>query len=284
MKAIFKTNNFRTRLKIILNKLCVIEVNKIKIPRGNSGVILAHEKLKYLPIDYDIDGNNIILKYKEYNLVTSALDESFIMTIEESFLNDEYQLEELDLTDKVVLDIGANIGDTAIKFINNGAKKVYALEPMLRPYNYLKMNVKNNNLIDKIVTFNYGIGNTTGVLKIPIRKNASGGNSIYYRKENSLKKVYDIYEEVKVINIDNLSSIITDKIDILKIDCEGCEYNIFSDYETIRKINPELILVEYHSGSEQILNYFKNYGGYDIEVIYEKNNKLGLLKFIRIND
>ena len=48
------------------------------------------------------------------------------------FLYEEYQT--LPVKDRIVIDIGGSIGDTAIYFALKGAKKVIALEPFLLNY------------------------------------------------------------------------------------------------------------------------------------------------------
>lgn len=48
------------------------------------------------------------------------------------FLEDEYGY--FDLKDRLVVDVGANIGDSTIYFAKNGARKVIALEPIKKNY------------------------------------------------------------------------------------------------------------------------------------------------------
>ena len=50
----------------------------------------------------------------------------------------------------LVIDIGANIGDTAIYFCLNNAKHVIALEPFPFSYKYALLNITSNNMNDKI--------------------------------------------------------------------------------------------------------------------------------------
>ena len=51
------------------------------------------------------------------------------LDIVEEYEKDEYELKSWNLKDKVILDVGANIGDSALKFFSHGAKKVISLEP-----------------------------------------------------------------------------------------------------------------------------------------------------------
>ena len=52
--------------------------------------------------------------------------------------------------DKVVFDIGANVGNTTICFTLRGAKKVIAFEPFPKIFEQAKKNVEENGLQNKI--------------------------------------------------------------------------------------------------------------------------------------
>lgn len=55
---------------------------------------------------------------------------------------------------KTVIDIGANIGDSAIYFCLNNAERVIALEPFPFSYKYAAMNVTANKMNNKIEILN----------------------------------------------------------------------------------------------------------------------------------
>jgi len=64
----------------------------------------------------------------------------------------------LNVVNKVVVDIGANIGDTAIFFFLHGAKSVIALEPIPKFYELARRNLSNNCSNAKIVLLNRAAG------------------------------------------------------------------------------------------------------------------------------
>ena len=64
------------------------------------------------------------------------------------FVKNDYG--KLKVSEKWVVDIGSNIGDSAIYFVTNGAKKVLGIEPFPKSYELATKNVKENNLQDKI--------------------------------------------------------------------------------------------------------------------------------------
>lgn len=72
------------------------------------------------------------------------------------FIEEEYR--NLNVKDKVVIDIGANNGDSAIYFALNGARRVIALEPYPHAFFLAERNIMENGLADKIIIVNEGMG------------------------------------------------------------------------------------------------------------------------------
>ena len=72
----------------------------------------------------------------------------------------------LDVNNKIVVDIGANIGDSAIYFAVKGAKKVIALEPFPKNFELAKKNIELNNLTDKIELIQAGCSSKSGTMTI----------------------------------------------------------------------------------------------------------------------
>lgn len=73
---------------------------------------------------------------------------------------------EIDYNGMTVLDIGANIADSAIYFALNGAKRVVALEPFPVTYDFALRNVEANGFVDKITIINGGIGKVNEKISI----------------------------------------------------------------------------------------------------------------------
>ena len=68
----------------------------------------------------------------------------------------------MEVKNKIVLDIGANVGDSSILFSRLGAKKVIALEPQIEFFNMCKKNIELNNLEQKIEILNAGLDDKQG--------------------------------------------------------------------------------------------------------------------------
>jgi len=148
----------------------------------------------------------------------------------------------LKVKNKNVLDIGAFVGDSPIYFVLKGAKKVYAIEPHPDAYKEMLANIRLNSMKNKIIPINMGINYEKDYIIIPKGKiNIEG--SLFKPKGNGIKipagKLSDIIDKY---NID---------AQVLKMDCEGCEYNIIlKDYDTIKEFDE--IGFEYHAYNTKI--------------------------------
>ena len=183
---------------------------------------------------------NEILEIKKINLFDGLLFSGHqygdILAV---FFEKDYEF--LNVRNKIVIDIGANIGDTAIYFILMGAKKVIGLEPSQEIFKHAEKNLKLNNLSSQINLFLAGCSNSKTSIELDyaeqISKNIENSKII----SNDIKKIPTLSLE------DIITDYTNDKL-ILKIDCEGCEYdNILNTSDHILK-KFDQIQIEYHSG------------------------------------
>ncbi len=146
-----------------------------------------------------------------------------------------------DVKDREVVDIGANIGDSAIWFAINGAKHVYAFEPLPNVYSVAVENIKLNNLEDRITFFNAAVGLKDGEVLVPSSVNIekSGTYSINYQGD----------VKVPVYSIERIRRMIKDPY-LLKMDCEGCEAEIIMNFD----MDFEKIIFEAHQRISKIPN------------------------------
>jgi len=157
------------------------------------------------------------------------------------FIREDYKF--LNVKDKNILDIGAFVGDSSIYFILKGAKKVYAIEPHPDAYKEMIENIKLNNMENKIIPINMGINYEKDYITINTKDVVHVAFSLFNSNNNGIKipagKLSDIIEKY---NID---------AQVLKMDCEGCEYDIIlKDYDTIKEFDE--IEFEYHAYNTKI--------------------------------
>jgi len=174
------------------------------------------------------------------------IKEIFIDRIYEKF----FEVEEGD----IVLDIGSSVGPFAYSILNKKPKHIYCLEPSDSEFKTINKNLCGYPVtpIKKAISFNDD--------KIFIKElYGEDGGSVDGISFKTLLKDYNL-----------------DKIDFLKIDCEGGEYDVFTfEYLNFLKIIPK-IAGEWHLGTfeekilfrtfrDQILPQFKHYEVYSID-------------------
>ena len=119
-----------------------------------------------------------------------------------------------------VVDVGANIGTFAIfsaKRASGG--KVYAIEPEFKNYHRLVENIRENDLRN-VVPIRVAIAGKSGT--VAIRRAQSGTNTI---APESTSRFYDVCEAFKLEELMNYLGV--RQIDLLKIDIEGTEFQVF---------------------------------------------------------
>lgn len=157
--------------------------------------------------------------------------------------NEEYR--NLDVKRKIVIDIGAYIGDSAIYFAINGAKEVIAYEPYPKTCRVTALNTKGYKCVRVI---NNAVTGKNGALML--NADYSGGSDLSHTGGARVASI-------------SLSSIVERyrlRDAILKIDCEGSEYEILcnSSRKTLRAFKQ--IELEYHYGKERLIKSLTNAG------------------------
>ncbi len=185
----------------------------------------------------------------------------------------------LNVKNKAVIDVGANIGDSSIYFVLMGAKKVISIEPERDAYNAGVKNITLNGVEDRIVFINaalsYKDGITWGEIDKGIGakfKQSNGGYMFRTVTIDSLIKDYDIKGNDWV----------------LKLDCEGCEYDslLSTSYESLRSFAE--IILEFHNGPFLILKKLESSGfrvynikAGNLETRFAPKEKFGLMLAVR---
>jgi FkbM family methyltransferase len=173
----------------------------------------------------------------------------------------------------IVIDIGANIGVFALYAARCKAKKVYAFEPNSESYQLLLRNIELNNLPETILAFQSAIYKNDGE-KVAFPRSGSMYSAI----------IQDInhqdYEWVDTITLNRIAGQICqtgETIDLVKLDCEGAEYDALfacSD-ETFKKI--QAIKLEYHKGALDVLTSLLQTQGFQVTKLMVENEQLGNL-------
>ncbi len=144
---------------------------------------------------------------------------------------------------KRVLDIGAFIGDTPILFVKRyKAKQVIAYEPHPLYYSILTKNIKLNDVEDKVIPINKAIMDIRTKAHI---EDAGSSSRIIPSKEGSIT--------CETLN----DALLTWNVNVVKMDCEGCEHKVIPTTSPRLLNNLEALIVEIHGKPNKIIQYIE---------------------------
>jgi FkbM family methyltransferase len=171
------------------------------------------------------------------NKITLRPNSSDVTTFKHIFAHDDYNYT-LDQEPKIIIDAGANIGLASIYFTNKySSARIIAIE--LSPSNFQVL-AKNTDLYKNIEAINAGLWPTNQTLKFK----EEGFSPWGYKVNNKLEGNSISIDSITIPDI--IEKFNLNIIDLLKIDIEGAEVELFSEnYETwLPKV--KYIMVEFH--------------------------------------
>jgi FkbM family methyltransferase len=204
---------------------------------GASGVIAA--------IKRKLGSSNDLIKVEMKEIKSPfylRLQTSDIPTFDQIFIHKEYDFD-TKKSPNVIIDAGANIGLAAIYFTNKYPDaKIIALEPEKSNFELLKKNVSPYS---KVIPVQAALWNKNE--EINLVDPGLGKWGFMTETKNSQEDSEDnVCHTVEAMTVDKLiQSYNLEKIDILKIDIEGAEKEVFSDPSSwIEKVDS--IIIELH--------------------------------------
>ena len=203
------------------------------------------------------DSEKIIFRNDTRTLRFGSYD--VVRALAESFLD----YKDLNVKDRFVIDVGAFLGDSMFYFWSQGAKKILAFEPFKNFYEIGNINILLNNLSNEIHLFNVGMGD---------RINEYDSNKDSASQKNLLPFV-EMKTLIEKYNRENLPV-------VLKMDCEGCEYQVFRDeggIKSLKSLGVVEFIMEYHAGD--VSNLIKNLEKENFSVFLKtkKSENIGIL-------
>ncbi|MFH1832353.1 MAG: FkbM family methyltransferase [bacterium] len=180
--------------------------------------------------------------------------------VNEIFIHKIYAFESQN-KEPFIIDAGSNIGISILFF-----KKMYpdakiiGFEPSKTNFELLGKNIKNNN-ITQVQVFKKALAyKENGEIKL---YNPGSTSGTVCQSQNGKTENYEI------VPITRLSNYINQDVDLLKIDIEGAEYDVFQDLfdqDKLKFINK--IIMEYHAPLSKLAQLFDifNKAGFSFEI------------------
>lgn len=192
------------------------------------------------------DGTRFIIRPFTYD--RCIIDEIFISKVYTS--NPTFRIKSGD----IVVDIGAHIGVFTI-FATKQAKdvKVYSYEPLPGNFKLLKANVRLNKLGHRVKMFQLAVADKKG--SSPLYIGDSGLSSLNSEREECI-----VVETIRLEDVFDSNNL--DRIDFLKVDAEGAEWNIFASTSKGYLTNIRKIALECHCPEHKtrLVQLFENLG------------------------
>jgi hypothetical protein len=208
-------NFFSVIVHILRNKYPIKLINR----NGDHTILNDYQEVYNSLMEVDVDAEHDLAYFDGLSFHGGKTNGDIVNI----FKKNEYSF--LPVTENEVIDIGANIGDSSIYFASRGAKMVVAVEPDRISYDYAVKNAAINGY--------------SNIIKLIF---AACGP-----KDNFVSK-----NELEFLTLKNLIKKYCSCPKILKVDCEGCEYDLIlnASFDDLSKFSH--IQIEYHFGYQNL--------------------------------
>ena len=207
----------------------------------------------------NIDGSNITCRLKS-GFDLGHLDEIWVNQVYGSYFRKMN-----------IIDIGASNGDSSIFFAKRGAKRVIAFEPDKKSFALASENIKDSS-VEEIVSIHYmAVSTYTGQTKLYVYGKNPNGNSIDRAKMLGIEGDVISEEDIECISLKEvIKAFKGENIDMLKMDCEGCEYSVLGSLKESDFVWIKNVYLEYHNGIQNLPEILKR-NGFNCHIIGDTN-------------
>lgn len=194
--------------------------------------------------------------------------------LKEILINEEYNI---DIEPKLIFDLGSNVGFSVIYFaLKYPDVKIYGFEP--DPNVFLKLK-KNISTFNNVEIFNLAVAGQDGERDFFIYPDKTISSSLTKRLDDQIaikitsKRVDTLINDLKI-----------DKIDLMKIDVEGAEYEIFSNLKQRKKIAAIIGELHFDLMGATKDDFSSLLVGYNVDYSSANKNKRMFFKAIRYGE
>jgi len=204
-----------------------------------------------------------------------------LMQLTTIWLTREYEAPGFEIKENdTIIDVGGHIGLFMLfceQFCHKG--KIYCFEPASDNYKIFLDNTKLNNF-KNVFPFNIAVSKQDG--KIPLYLNDdTSGHSIFLKNSNSIQ--VDSITLQKIFDLNNIK-----KCNLLKLDCEGSEYEIIDSLPESYFSMIDKMIIEYHFAEKYpklLTNLIKKLERTSFSVYVKKlSSEMGLIFAIKPTD
>ncbi len=211
--------------------------------------------------------------------LSSDADES---VFHEIFTDRDYKIldENIRMAKSCILDIGAHIGLFSVyAAVLNPTVKIFSFEPSQENFSLMKENLRMNQ-VKNVVSKNVAIGGNTGLKNLYL--SCDSHNHSFVKYVENMKET-----KVPVFSLENVFSKLVfksgfPKCDLVKMDCEGAEFEILASCskDLLKKI--DVFYIEYHEYlpemRKEILKKILECNGFSVRITKSSyDNRMGFV-------
>ena len=156
--------------------------------------------------------------------------------VPKEILDDDYKLRQIDFRPgDVVIDIGANIGIVALYLAKkHPGIRIIAIEPVPTTFRHLQENLGLNG-VSNVTALNCAVTRDGRDLTMIVNPGHSGGSTGHLR---NMKQPGHYNLTVRSRTLDGIfDEYVPDRCRLLKIDCEGAEYEILTGARCLHRVD-----------------------------------------------
>ncbi|MGZ4068537.1 MAG: FkbM family methyltransferase [Bacteroidia bacterium] len=262
----FRRTNFKFKSGRLISKIDNTNISTKHIGKFDYSVVnIQHALEKYI---FEEQGDQVFFSPKRFpSLRFFFQGYDNIIVADEIFRDGVY---DIDINSSLtVFDVGANIGLATTFFATRPfVNRVISFEPFPGTFKSAVKNIRLNNL-ENVELLNIGLAGEDKVVNVPMGDSGFLGASTTDFVLEEQKKLFSLSGNLVPLELKQASTLIRSKMDILKdehyllkLDCEGAEYEIIEDLSKANMLDRfAVIIIEWHSkGAEPIIPYLKNAG------------------------
>jgi len=231
---------------------------------------------------FDISGSGkIFYEIDNKKILCSSYDE--ISIIQDVFYNKCYDFS-TPHNSVTVIDVGANTGIASLFYsTKENVQRIYAFEPFVATYEAALENIALNEVKkNKITLYPYGLSNENKELIVLYNDQVKGCMSTAYEVADSYftEKIAVQVRDVAEVFAQIFSRHDKDRF-VIKMDCEGAEYEIFDRLDEtglIKKIH--ILIMEWHNKQDNNVSHIESIlmkNSFDYHVIGNRNALAGMI-------
>jgi FkbM family methyltransferase len=162
-----------------------------------------------------------------------------------------------------VIDIGGHVGTFACELARvHPAASIQSFEPSRHTSQYLQRNVDQNGLTGRIEVFQQAVAGSPGWAEFDDNGAGSGMNGLVRARDHVLATVEPV--PVETVTFDAIVAAAPAPVGLVKIDCEGGEYELVYASSAASWSTVQRLVLEYHEvpgqSGEELLAWFAGVG------------------------